>query len=115
MAPSAAPAQDEIALGGSGDVEGDFGGGPGMDEAPADPAEPANPIQTVGGKTFLWQNDVWVDTTFEPDTMETEKIVFLSDAYFDLLTTYPALGEYLAVGERVIVVYEGIAYEIVTE
>jgi Ca-activated chloride channel family protein len=74
-----------------------------------------NPLTTVNDKTFVFINEVWTDTTFEPDTMTTEKIVFLSDAYFDLLIDNPELGEYLAVGERVIVVFDGVAYEIVPE
>lgn len=74
-----------------------------------------NPIQTVNGKTFILQGEVWTDTTFEPDTMETEKIVFLSDAYFDLLIEQPELGDYFALGERVIVVVDDVAYEIVPE
>lgn len=74
-----------------------------------------NPIQTVGGKTFILQGDIWTDTTFEPDTMTTEEIVFLSDAYFDLLDSNPELGEYFAVGDQVIVVIDGVAYQVVME
>lgn len=74
-----------------------------------------NPIQTVNDKTFILQNGIWTDTLFEPDTMETVKIVFLSDEYFDLLTDNPDLGDYLALGEQVIVVVDGVAYEIVSE
>ena len=74
-----------------------------------------NPIQTVNGKTFILQGEVWTDTTFAPDTMETVKVEFLSDAYFDLLTDHPEMGAYLALGERVIVVVEGVAYEITSE
>lgn len=74
-----------------------------------------SPIQTVGDKTFLLQNGVWTDTTFEPDTMETQQVTFLSDAYFALLDSTPALGEYFALGERVIVVLDGVAYEVVSE
>ncbi|MAS34816.1 MAG: hypothetical protein CL610_12470 [Anaerolineaceae bacterium] len=85
------------------------------DEAAAEPAESVNPIQTVAGKTFILQSGVWTDTTFAPDTMETVKIEFLSDAYFDLLTEQPQLGAYLALGERVIVVVDGTAYEITSE
>ncbi len=76
---------------------------------------PVNPIQTVNGKTFILQNGVWTDTTFAPDTMETVKIEFLSDAYFTLLAEQPELGAYLALGERVIVVVDDVAYEIVSE
>jgi Ca-activated chloride channel family protein len=74
-----------------------------------------NPIQSINGKTFILQGEVWTDTTFAPDTMETVKVEFLSDAYFDLLTQHPEMGAYLALGERVIVVVEGVAYEIIAE
>lgn len=93
---------------------GVFADGEGQDED-AQPWQSTNPIQTVRGKTFILQNDVWTDTTFEPDTMETVRIEFLSDAYFDLLSEKPELGAYLALGERVIVVVDGTAYEIVSQ
>lgn len=87
----------------------------GDDTVPGQSAAQINPIQTVRGKTFILQNDVWTDTTFDPDTMQTTKIVFLSDEYFALLDTLPEMGDYLALGERVIVVIEGTAYEVVSE
>jgi Ca-activated chloride channel homolog len=74
-----------------------------------------NPIQTVGGKTFIMQDGVWTDTTFEPDVMTTEKVVFLSDDYFNLMDEIPAIAEYLALGDSVIIVIEGVAYEVVPE
>jgi Ca-activated chloride channel homolog len=83
--------------------------------APIVAGVPRNPIQTVGDKTFLWQDGVWTDTTFAPDTMTTQQVVFLSDAYFQLLVDTPALSEYFALGERVIVVLDGVAYEVVSE
>ncbi len=75
----------------------------------------STPIQFVNDKTFLLIDGVWTDTAFEPDTMETQKVVFLSDAYFDLLAQIPELADYFALGERVIVVYDGIAYEVTAE
>lgn len=78
-------------------------------------AEVVNPIKTVQDKTFLLQNGVWTDTAFQSDTMQTQPVVFLSDAYFDLLDTTPALAPYFAIGERVIVVLDGIAYEVVVQ
>jgi Ca-activated chloride channel family protein len=79
---------------------------------PAEPYTSQNPIQTVGEKTFLLQNGVWTDTIFQPDVMQTVKVAFLSDAYFALLDQYPELGPYFALGDHVIVVIEGIAYEV---
>lgn len=77
--------------------------------------EPINPVQTVGDKTFLLIDGVWTDTTFMPDDMETQDVVFLSDAYFDLLLEKPELAEYFALGEQVIVVLDGVAYQVVSE
>jgi Ca-activated chloride channel family protein len=74
-----------------------------------------NPIQTVNSKTFILQDGVWTDTTFEPDTMQTQPVVFLSDDYFALVDRLPELGDYFALGERVIVVLDGVAYEVVSE
>ncbi|MBZ0286621.1 MAG: VWA domain-containing protein, partial [Anaerolineae bacterium] len=76
---------------------------------------PVNPIQTVNDKTFLLQDGVWTDTTFQPDTMTTQKVVFLSDEYFALLDAHPELGDYFAIGDKVIVVLEGTAYEVTAE
>lgn len=79
-------------------------------------AEPiVNPIQSVGGKTFLLQGAVWTDTAYEPDTMQTQKVVFLSDEYFALLDTHPTLAPFFAVGDQVIVVMDGVAYEVVAQ
>lgn len=96
-----------------GGVGGGFGGG---DDGTANRRDAnVNPIQTVNGKTFILQNEVWTDTTFEPDTMQTQKVVFLSDEYFSLLDSHPELGVYFALGDRVIVLLDGVAYEVVTE
>ena len=83
-----------------------------MDDLESEQQAQVNPIQNVGGKTFILQNGVWTDTTFSPDTMETQKVEFLSDAYFTLLESQPALSEYFALGDRVIVVLDGTAYEV---
>ncbi len=74
-----------------------------------------NAITNVGAKTFINVEGVWNDTAFEPDTMETEQVVFLSDEYFALLDAHPELAEYFALGDRVIVVIEDVAYEVVAE
>lgn len=103
-APAAAPAATMSAGGRGGGDEGMGGGG-----------MPVNRIQNVGEKSFLLINEVWTDTTFKPDEMETQDVVFLSDAYFDLLAEKPELAEYFALGDRVIVVLDGIAYQVLPE
>jgi hypothetical protein len=41
--------------------------------------------------------------------------VFLSDEYFALLDAQPTLTDYFALGDKVIVVIEGTAYEVTAE
>jgi len=55
---------------------------------------------------------VWTDTTFDPDRMETVPVGLYSDDYFALLAARPEWGQYLALGDQVIVVLEGTAYEV---
>ena len=43
--------------------------------------------------------------------MTTTKIVYGSEAFFEFLGERPELGRYFALGERVIVVVDAVAYE----
>ncbi len=72
-------------------------------------------IRHVRDKTFVSRDGVWIDTAYEADTMTPQQVVFLSDRYFDLVAQNPVLGDYFALGEHVIVVFEGTAYEVVPE
>jgi Ca-activated chloride channel family protein len=77
------------------------------------PEEAAQMVRLVGSKTFLLQDGVWIDTTFDPSRMETVEVGFGTDEYFGLLAARPEWGAYFALDERVILVAEGVAYEIV--
>jgi Ca-activated chloride channel family protein len=70
-------------------------------------------VRIVGSRTFLLSNGIWMDTTFDPDTMVTQKIAFLSLDYFSLSNSRPEIAAAIALGERVIVVVDGNAYEVV--
>ena len=72
-------------------------------------------MQYAGDRTFVWRDGAWIDTLYDPDTMTPTKVVFLSDEYFELLDLDPAIGEFLALGEHVLFVWEGAAYEVVPE
>ncbi|MDX1994606.1 MAG: VIT domain-containing protein [bacterium] len=98
----------------TGGVGGQGGGASGGDGT-ITVAPVQNPVTNINGKTFINVEGVWNDTQFNPDTMETERIVFLSDEYFALLEQHPELADYFALGERVIVVLDGVAYEVVSE
>jgi len=70
-------------------------------------------VKYVGDKTFVLQDDVWIDTAYDVDKMTTTRISFGSDNYFELLAARPEWGKYFALGTHVIVVLEGTAYEVV--
>ncbi len=70
-------------------------------------------VQLVGSKTFVLRDGVWMDTAYDSDGQRPQEVGFASDAYFDLLTAVPQLGQYLAIGEQVLVVYEDQVYQIV--
>ncbi len=71
-----------------------------------------NPIRIVGSRAFIQQDGVWIETTFNPDTMETKKVAFASDDYFALLERYPDLAGPFALGDRVIAISGGTAWEV---
>jgi Ca-activated chloride channel family protein len=71
-------------------------------------------LKTVNDRTFIFQKNMWVDTLFT-EGMKVQDVVFLSDDYFKLLTDHPEIKDYLAIGERVLVVVDNIAYNVKPE
>jgi Ca-activated chloride channel family protein len=69
-------------------------------------------LRQVGDKTFLFSQNAWLDTAFDASKAQAEAIVFGSDRYFQLLSQYPEMGRYLALGDQVTVVLNGVAYAI---
>ena len=84
-----------------------------MKDANTAPSSQDGKVKHAGDKAFILRNGVWTDTTFVPEKMTTMKIVFGSTQYFDLLKQHPEWNKYVAVGERVIFVVNGVAYEMV--
>ena len=72
-------------------------------------------IRYVGSRTFVFTDNKWVDTAFDPDRMSTTQVVFLSEEYFALSTRHPELADAFALGPEVIALSDGVAYEIVPE
>ena len=70
-------------------------------------------VKIIGARTFVKSNDIWVDTAFDPDSMQTVKVPFLSSDYFALSAARPDLAAGFALGSRVIALSDGIAYEVV--
>ncbi len=70
-----------------------------------------SPVKYVGDKTFILYEGVWTDTTFDPDKMTPVPLSFGGDDYFALIAARPEWGRYFALGDHVIVVLDGTAYE----
>jgi Ca-activated chloride channel family protein len=70
-------------------------------------------VRRVEGKTFYLIDGVWTDSEFKPEARLPETgLVFGSEQYFALLKQNPKLGSYFALGERVVVVFEGRVYKV---
>ncbi|MBC7261355.1 MAG: hypothetical protein H5T63_05020 [Chloroflexi bacterium] len=72
-------------------------------------------VKHVADRAFIRRDGVWIDTAYDPARIKTRQIRFGSDAYFALLQMHPEWGKYFAVGQQVIVVLGGQAYEILAE
>jgi len=79
----------------------------------SDEPEAINVVRRIGDKTFYLREEVWTDADFKADARLPETtLVFGTDAYFDLLKREPKLAAFFALGERVIVVYQGRIYRV---
>jgi len=70
-------------------------------------------VRLVGSKTFSLVDGIWMDTSYDPDAMTTLRVPFLSADYFTLANSRSELGDAFALGQNVIIVVEGVAYEVV--
>jgi len=69
-------------------------------------------VKYVGDKTFVLRENTWTDTTFDPSRMKPTRLAFGGKEYFGLLTDHPEWGAWFSVGEDLIVVLDGEAYEV---
>ena len=69
-------------------------------------------VQQVVDRGFTYDEPAqrWVDAKWD-GTQQLQQVVAFSDEYFKLLREKPALQRYFALGERVLVVVNGQAYE----
>jgi Ca-activated chloride channel family protein len=82
--------------------------------APAAPSqEVAQRLRVVGSRTFLFDGEKWIDTAFDPQRMQATQVAFLSKDYFELLAARSDLAAAFALGQRVIAIADGKAYEVV--
>ena len=91
----------------------DAGAMQGASNAPSVQGEAASTVRVVGSRTFVLSDGKWIDTAFDPDTMKTTPVEFLSPEYFTLVAAHPELADAFALGEQVIALSNGVAYEVV--
>lgn len=73
----------------------------------------ANSILHAAGKTFYLRQGIWTDSEFKPeDKLPVVMLKFGSNEFFDLIGKEPKLAECFALGERVVVVWNGKVYKI---
>jgi len=63
-------------------------------------------------KTFYLKDGVWTDSEYK-DGAPTTEVKFNSDGFYRLLAEKPGLAKYLSVGNKLIVIFEGVSYRIV--
>ena len=71
-------------------------------------------VKYVGDKTFYLKDKVWMDSEYK-DEMKPREIKYLSEEYFALLKQKTGLGKYFAIGNKIIVVFEGECYKVIEE
>ncbi len=77
--------------------------------------EAAEIVKYVGSRTFRLMDGIWIDTTFDPEAMEVVRVPFLSAEYFELANARSEFGDAFALGDKVIVVVNEVAYEVIGE
>lgn len=81
--------------------------------APALSEDVAQSVKLAGTRTFVLKDNTWYDTAYDPAQMKPQQISFLSADYFALMEARPDVAAALALGSRVVVVVDGMAYEII--
>jgi Ca-activated chloride channel family protein len=91
----------------------DAGAMQGASNAPSVQGEAARTVRVVGSRTFVLSDGKWIDTAFDPDSMQTKPVEFLSAEYFALVAAHSELADAFALGEHVIALSDGVAYEVI--
>ncbi|MGB9299894.1 MAG: VWA domain-containing protein, partial [Anaerolineae bacterium] len=74
-------------------------------------ADSSEQVKYAGDKVFVLRDGIWTDTTYD-SSMDTVKLGFGSEDYFALIATHPEWGHYFSVGQELIVVLDGTAYQV---
>ena len=91
----------------------DAGAMQGAASAPELKGEASTTVRVLGSRTYVLSEGKWIDTAYDPDTMQTTKIEFLSPDYFALVAENPELADAFALGDQVIALSDGVVYEVI--
>jgi len=91
----------------------DVGAMQGAVSAPEILGEASSTVQILGARTYVLSEEKWIDTAYDPDIMKTQKVDFLSPEYFELVADHPELAVAFALGQKVIALSNGMAYEVI--
>jgi Ca-activated chloride channel homolog len=76
-------------------------------------ASSVSTMRQIAGKTFYLINDVWTDSLFKEDIkLPVVRLKFGEDEYFNLIGREPKLADFFALGQHVVVVWEGKVYRV---
>ena len=65
-------------------------------------------VRQVGRRLFILRDEYWTDIGFS-DSLKVVELAPYSQAYFQLVKHLPALAEYFALGERLVIAGDGVA------
>ncbi len=68
-------------------------------------------IKKIDDKTFYLKDNTWYDSIYQGKEKKI-RIRYMSEEYLNLLSEKSAIGKFLALGPKVVVVWENTAYEI---
>jgi hypothetical protein len=70
-------------------------------------------MRQIAGKTFYFRDGVWTDSEYKAEAkLPVVTLKFASDEYFNLVGQDPKLADFLALGQRVVVVWKGKVYRV---
>lgn len=76
-------------------------------------AAQAQTLKRIGERTFYLRSGMWIDSAFKADEKaKPTEVKAFSKEYFELMKKHPEMGSVLALGGRILVVVDGVSYQI---
>jgi hypothetical protein len=70
-------------------------------------------MKRIGERTFYFRSGMWIDSAFKADEKaKPTEVQAFSKEYFELMKKHPDMGSVLALGGRILVVVDGVTYQI---